>query len=89
VITTLVLVDTTVVTGLVITTLVTIVVPVAAVPVVVTGGGAVVNILIDPGPVAETAPLEFRVTALTSHQYTVLYCKVSWEGSALVKVLSE
>jgi len=73
----LVEVDTTVVTGLVITTLVTIVVFVAAVPVVVTGAAAVVNIDTVHGPEVAMPPLEFVVTALTSHQYTVLYCKVS------------
>jgi len=65
----LVEVETTVVTGLVITTLVTTVVTTVPVPpVVVTGAAAVVNIETVHGPVAATAPLEFRLTALTSHQ---------------------
>ena len=43
----------------------------------VRGVGMVVNIEAIHGPVAARPPLEFIVTALTSHQYTVLYCKVS------------
>ena len=57
--------------------------------VVVMGCGPVVNIEAVHGPVAVMTPVELMVIALTSHQYTVLYCKVSWFGSALVMVLSE
>ena len=62
---------------LVVTTVVTEDTTVVTAGVVAGACGAVVNMDIVQGPVAVMAPVELMVTALTSHQYTVLYCKVS------------